>query len=263
MRDKRFLSFALFIFCLPLTSHAQSALKVPEIQYQTYKLTNGLQVILHRDTRLPLIGVDLWYHVGPRNERAGRTGFAHLFEHMMFEGSQHVGEKAHFKYLESIGATGINGTTSFDRTNYFETVPSNQLEMAMWLESDRMGFLLDTLDRAKLTNQRDVVRNERRQSTEGRPYGIVDETVFHLLYPSTHPYHARVIGSHADVEAARLEDVRNFFKQYYAPNNATLSIAGDIDIAKTKALIEKYFGPIPQGPPVPAVDAVTPPITAE
>jgi len=264
MLSKRFvISSLLTIFILPVAAFSQSALRVPEIKYETYKLPNGLQVILHRDTRLPLIGVDLWYHVGPRNERAGLTGFAHLFEHMMFEGSQHVGEKAHFKYLESIGATGINGTTSFDRTNYFETVPSNQLEMAMWLESDRMGFLLDTLDRAKLTNQRDVVRNERRQGLENRPYGLVDEAVWHELFPADHPYYARVIGSHADVEAARLEDVRQFFKQYYAPNNATLSIAGNIDIAQTKALIDKYFGPIPQGPPVPRVDAKTPSITAE
>jgi zinc protease len=249
---------------MPLATLSQSSkLKIPDIRYETYRLPNGLQVILHRDTRLPLVGVDIWYHVGPRNERAGRTGFAHLFEHMMFEGSQHVGEKGLIKNLEGAGATGINGTTYFDRTNYFETVPSNQLELALWLESDRMGFLLDTLDRAKLTNQRDVVRNERRQSLENRPYGLVDETVYHQLFPADHPYYARVIGSHADIEAARLEDVRQFFTQFYTPNNASLSIAGDIDIAATKALIEKYFGPIPQGPPVPKVDVTTPPITSE
>jgi zinc protease len=148
----------------------------PEISYENYKLSNGLQVLLHEDHKLPIVSVDIWYHVGPLKERAGRTGFAHLFEHMMFEGSKHVGEKAHIKYLEGAGATDINGTTNFDRTNYFETVPANQLEMALWLESDRMGFLLDTLDHAKLTNQRDVVRNEKRQG-EGRPYGIVDEAV--------------------------------------------------------------------------------------
>src|ERR1700760_1276436 len=179
-------------------AEAPAKLKVPEIKYETYTLPNGLQVILTEDHRLPLVAVDLWYHVGPVKERAGRTGFAHLFEHMMFEGSKHVGEKAHFKYLESAGATDINGTTEWDRTNYFETVPANQLELALWLESDRMGFLLDTLDRAKLTNQRDVVRNERRQG-EGAPYGIVDEEVFHQLFPKTHPYYADVIGSHADV----------------------------------------------------------------
>lgn len=250
---------------LTLTASAEtpSKLKVPEIKYESYTLPNGLQVILTEDHRLPIVGVDLWYHVGPVKERAGRTGFAHLFEHMMFEGSKHVGEKAHFKYLEAAGASDINGTTDFDRTNYFETLPSNQLELALWLESDRMGFLLDTLDRAKLTNQRDVVRNERRQSVENRPYGLVDEAVVQALFPKDHPYHADVIGSHADVEAARLEDVREFFKQYYAPNNATIAIAGDIDKARTKALIEKYFGPIPKGPDVPKMNVITPDITSE
>src|SRR5581483_9941865 len=145
-------------------------LKVPTLQYEEYRLPNGLQVLLHVDHRLPLVAFDIWYHVGPANEKAGRTGFAHLFEHMMFEGSKHVGEKAHFRYLEGAGATGVNGTTDFDRTNYFETLPSNQLELGLWLESDRMGFLLETLDRKKLANQRDVVRNERRQSIEGTPY---------------------------------------------------------------------------------------------
>lgn len=245
------------------SSETPSKLKVPEIKYETYTMPNGLQVILTEDHRLPIVGVDLWYHVGPVKERAGRTGFAHLFEHMMFEGSKHVGEKAHFKYLEAAGASDINGTTDFDRTNYFETLPSNQLELALWLESDRMGFLLDTLDRAKLTNQRDVVRNERRQSVENVPYGLVDEALVHELFPKDHPYHADVIGSHADVEAARLEDVRQFFKQYYAPNNATIAIAGDIDKAKTKALLEKYFGPIPKGPDVPKVDVSTPNIISE
>src|SRR5277367_1635826 len=245
----------LGIFAMALSTIAASVaetpskLKVPEIKYETYTLPNGLQVILTEDHRLPLVGVDLWYHVGPVKERAGRTGFAHLFEHMMFVGSKHVGEKAHFKYLEAAGASDINGTTDFDRTNYFETLPSNQLELALWLESDRMGFLLDTLDRAKLTNQRDVVRNEKRQG-EGRPYGIVDEEVYHQLFPKGHPYYADVIGSHADVEAVRLNDVREFFTQYYAPNNATIAIAGDYDPATIKELIEKYFGPIPQGPAV-------------
>jgi zinc protease len=234
----------------------------PEIRYERYKLANGLEVLLHEDHKLPIVGVDIWYHVGPVKERAGRTGFAHLFEHMMFEGSKHVGEKAHIKYLEAAGATDINGTTSFDRTNYFETVPANQLETALWLESDRMGFLLDTLDRAKLTNQRDVVRNEKRQG-EGRPYGIVDEEMYHLLFQKEHPYFAAVMGSHADIEAARLGDIREFFTQYYAPNNATIAIAGDYDPATIRQLIEKYFGPIPQGPAVTVTPVVTPPITAE
>jgi zinc protease len=238
------------------------ATRAPEIRYERYKLGNGLEVLLHEDHKLPIVSVDIWYHVGPVKERVGRTGFAHLFEHMMFEGSQHVGEKAHFKNLEAAGATDINGTTSFDRTNYFETVPANQLETALWLESDRMGFLLDTLDRTKLANQRDVVRNEKRQG-ENRPYGIVDEEVYHQLFPKTHPYYAAVIGSHADIEAVRLADVREFFTQYYAPNNATLAIAGDYDPATIKALIDRYFGPIPTGPSVAVSPVATPPITAE
>lgn len=260
-------------WALPSRLHAQpvssnkgggyKAVKVPELHYEKYTLPNGLEVILSEDHRLPMVAVDIWYHVGPMKERAGRTGFAHLFEHMMFEGSKHVGEKAHFKYLEAAGASDINGTTSFDRTNYFETLPSNQLELALWLESDRMGFLLDTLDRAKLTNQRDVVRNERRQSGENRPYGIVDEALYHELFPQDHPYYADVIGSHADIEAARLNDVRDFFRQYYAPNNATLVIVGDIRKEQAKALIEKYFGPVPRGPAVPKVEAKTPAITSE
>lgn len=237
-------------------------LKVPSLAFEKYKLSNGLEIILHEDHRLPLVSLDLWYHVGPRNEVQGRTGFAHLFEHMMFEGSEHVGEKAHFRYLEGAGATDINGTTDFDRTNYFETLPSNQLELGLWLESDRMGFLLEKLDRTRLTNQRDVVRNERRQG-EGMPYSLAEEETYHLLFPKEHPYYASVIGSHADIEAARLLDVRNFFQQFYTPNNATLAIAGAFDPATLKPLLEKYFGPIPQGPPVAEVKTVTPAITNE
>jgi zinc protease len=237
-------------------------LVVPVLPYEKYTLPNGLEVILYENHKLPLVAVDLWYHVGPVNEKPGRTGFAHLFEHMMFEGSEHVGEKAHIKYLEGAGATDINGTTSYDRTNYFETVPSNQLELALWLESDRMGFLLETLDRAKVTNQRDVVRNERRQG-EGTPYDLADEAVGHLLFPKTHPYYGNVIGSHADIESARLNDVRDFFQHYYIPNNASVAIAGDFDRAKVKALVAKYFGPIPRGPAVEKPAVVTPPIESE
>ncbi len=233
---------------------------IPLLAYHQYKLKNGLDVILLEDRRLPLVAVNLWYHVGPANEKPGLTGFAHLFEHMMFEGSRHVGEKAHFLHLESAGASTINGTTDFDRTNYFETLPSNQLELALWLESDRMGFLLDELDDRKLENQRDVVRNERRQSVEGTPYGLVQEELFHQLFPKDHPYHASVIGAHADIEAARLADVREFFKLYYTPNNASLAIVGDIELEQTRALVEKYFGPIPAGKPVPRASVFTPPI---
>jgi zinc protease len=233
----------------------------PQIDFEKYTIKNGLDVILYQDHRLPLVAVNIWYHVGPANERVGRTGFAHLFEHMMFEGSQHVGPKAHIRYLEGAGASDINGTTDFDRTNYFETLPSNQLELALWLESDRMGYLLGTLDPVKLANQRDVVRNERRQHVENAPYGLVEEGLYHQLFPKDHPYYADVIGSHEDVEAARLDQVREFFRQYYTPNNASLVISGDFDPVQTKALVEKYFGSIPSGPPVPKINAVTPSIT--
>ncbi len=235
--------------------------KYPVINYEKYKLANGLEVILSEDQRLPLVGVDLWYHVGPANERPGLTGFAHLFEHMMFTGSKHV---TNFdKVTEGMGAVQINGMTNFDYTTYFETVPTEQLDTALWAESDRMGWLLDGLNETKLKTQRDVVRNERRQSVEGQPYGLVEEAVFHELFPKTHPYYASVIGSHADIEAADLKDVRQFFTTYYAPNNATLVLVGAFDPKTVKASVEKYFGPIPAGPPVPPVNAVTPQITQE
>ena len=237
--------------------------QIPKLPYKKYTLKNGLDAILLEDHRLPLVAVNVWYHVGPVNERPGLTGFAHLFEHMMFEGSKHVEAKAHFLYLESAGASSINGTTDFDRTNYFETLPSNQLELALWLESDRMGFLLENLDAEKLENQRDVVRNERRQSIESAPYGLVQEAVFHQLFPKDHPYYASVIGSHEDIEAARLSDVREFFQLHYSPNNASLAIVGDIDPGKTMELVEKHFGPIPAGKPVPRATVNTPPIMSE
>lgn len=234
----------------------------PELKYETYTLPNGLKVITHEDHRLPLVAVDLWYHVGPLNDRPGRTGFAHLFEHMMFEGSEHVGEKAHIRYLENAGASDVNGTTSFDRTNYFETVPSNQLDLALWLESDRMGFLMEGLNRTLLANQRDVVRNERRQG-EGQPYNAAREAEYHLLFPKGHPYYGDVIGSHSDIEAARIADIRDFHQQFYTPNNASIAIAGDFDPRKLRAMLEKYFGPIPKGPQAPPVQVTTPPITSQ
>src|ERR1700690_3220439 len=238
-------------------------LQLPELKFEKYKLDNGLEVILSEDHRLPLVAVNLWYHVGPVNEAAGRTGFAHLFEHMMFEGSKHVPGSSHAHFLEAAGATDFNGTTDFDRTNYYETLPANQLELGLWLESDRMGYLPDKLDQANLSNQQDVVRNERRQSTENTPYGIVDEAVYHTLFPKEHPYYPAVIGSHADIQAAKLEDVRNFFQLYYAPNNASLAIVGDFDSAKVRDLVEKYFGPLKRGPEVPRVKVITRPITSE
>src|ERR1035441_6979316 len=225
-----FTANALILSALALGFHssvaAQQAALYQENHSVQYKLGNGLQVILHQDHKMPIAAVNIWYHVGPANERAGRTGFAHLFEHMMLQGAGHLGDRSPFQILESIGATHINATTSFDRTNYFETVPANHLETALWLESDRMGFLLDTLNRTRLTNQRDVVRNERRKF-ENAPYGLVDEELYHQLFPSSHPYYARIIGSHADIEAARLADVRAFFTDYYAPTDSTVLIYGE------------------------------------
>src|SRR6266568_9668370 len=238
-------------------------LEVPQLKFEKYKLDNGLEVILSEDHRLPMVAINLWYHVGPANELPGRTGFAHLFEHMMFEGSRHVPGSSHFHFLEAAGASDINGTTDFDRTNYFETLPSNQLELALWLESDRMGYLPDKLDQANLSNQQDVVRNERRQSVENQPYGLVEEELFHQLVPKGHPYYASIMGSHEDIQATKLDDVKDFFRRYYAPNNASIAIVGDIDGARTKALVEKYFGSIPRGSAVTPVDVKTPPIASE
>ncbi len=260
-----FLSTAVVLafFSLGMAQKNSDVADVPKLKFEKYQLPNGLEVILSEDHRLPLVAVNLWYHVGPANEEAGRTGFAHLFEHMMFQGSKHVEGDSHFKQLEAAGASDINGTTGFDRTNFFETLPSNQLELALWLESDRMGYLLDKLTQANLSNQQDVVRNERRQSVENRPYGIVDEAVFHELFPSSHPYYASVIGSHQDIQAAQLEDVKKFFKLYYAPNNASLAVVGDIDVPATKKLVEKYFGSFKRGAEIPKVNVATPSITSE
>jgi zinc protease len=254
---------ALFVVAVPRAqAPATPASDVPPIAFEKYTLPNGLEVILSEDHRLPLTAVNLWYHVGPANEVRGRTGFAHLFEHMMFQGSKHVPSDQHFKILEGAGASLINGTTDFDRTNYFETVPSNQLELALWMESDRMGYLLDKVDRTAFDNQKDVVRNERREG-ENQPYNMAEEAMFHQLFPPTHPYYASVIGSHADIQAAQLDDVKAFFKQYYTPNNASLAIVGDIDKDATKKLVEKYFGPLKRGPEVPPITVTTPPIERE
>ena len=240
-----------------------AASDLPKVPFEKYTLANGLEVILSRDAGTPLVAVNLWYHVGPADEEPGRTGFAHLFEHMMFQCSRHVPCDSHFKILEGAGASEINGTTDFDRTNYFQTVPANQLELALWLESDRMGWLLDTLTLDSFMNQQDVVRNERRQSVENAPYGMAQEELFHLLFPKEHPYYASVIGSHADIQAATLENVKSFFKQFYTPNNATLAIVGDFDPSAARALVEKYFGTIKRGPEVRRHQVATPPITGE
>ncbi|MGE0451871.1 MAG: M16 family metallopeptidase [Vicinamibacterales bacterium] len=247
----------------PRSGAQPAAIALPTIAFEKFTLANGLDVILSEDHRLPMVAVNVWYHVGPAYEEPGRTGFAHLFEHMMFQGSKHVPGDSHFRLVEGAGGSSINGTTGFDRTNYFETLPSNQLELGLWLESDRMGYLLDRVDSANLANQQDVVRNERRQSVENRPYGIVREELIHQLFPRDHPYYANVIGSHADIQAAHLDDVKQFFKKYYAPGNASLAIVGDIDPAATRRLVEQYFGGLASGPPVPRPNAATPPITEE
>jgi zinc protease len=221
----------------------------PRIQFEKYRLPNGLEVILHEDHSTPIVAVDTWYHVGSGDEQVGRTGFAHLFEHIMFMGSQHVAVGAFDQMLEAAGADN-NGSTTEDRTNYYETLPSNALPLALWLDADRMGFLLPTMDLAKVNLQRDVVKNERRQRVDNQPYGRADETILAALYPRSHPYSWPVIGSMTDLSAASLADVQNFFRTYYAPNNATLTIAGDFNPDTVKKMVAQYFGGIPRGPAV-------------
>jgi zinc protease len=241
----------------PPAATAPGAPDLPQIPFEKYQLGNGLEVILLEDHRMPEVVVDVWYKVGSRDEKPGKTGFAHLFEHVMFQGTKHVPEDKHFELLQKAGASNVNGSTSHDRTNYFEVVPSNQLELPLWLESERMGFLLDRQSfKETLDNQRDVVKNERRQRTENRPVGLISKVLLEALYPPAHPYFHEVIGSMADLSAASVEDIKGFFRTYYVPNNATLTIGGDIDRARTKALVEQYFGPIPAGGPVPRMPTV-------
>ncbi len=237
-----------FFLAVTLCAAAQD---VPKIEFEKYTLPNGLQVILHVDRKLPMVHVNSWFHVGSKNEKVGRTGFAHLFEHMMFEGSKDANDK-YFKFIGQAGANlfegGVNGTTDQDRTNYFATVPSANLEYVVWLESDRLATLTDVLTKAKLDAERDIVKNERRQSLENQPYGRAFMLIFQNVFPEGHPYHHDVIGSHEDLTAASVEDVVEFFKTYYTPNNLSLAITGDFEIAEAKRLIEKYYGPIPPGP---------------
>jgi zinc protease len=247
---KRLVGLAL-VFWLGTAWGQEPRIKVP---YTLFTLPNGLTVILHEDHSVPLISVNTYYHVGSGREKPGRTGFAHLFEHLMFEGSEHVAEGKFDEWLESAGGDN-NGSTNSDRTNYWEDVPSNALALPLFLESDRMGYLLQAMSPAKVDGQRDVVKNERRQSYENRPYGMASILLDENLYPPDHPYHWPTIGSMQDLSAASYDDVTEFFKRYYGPNNASLSIAGDIDPAKTKALVEKWFSDIPAGPPVPPFSA--------
>ncbi|MBR9989653.1 MAG: insulinase family protein [Gemmatimonadetes bacterium] len=226
------------------------------ISFERYRLDNGMRVVLSRDPSAPVVAVNLWYNVGSRNERAGRTGFAHLFEHMMFQGSEHVPEMAHFAMIEQAGGS-LNGSTWLDRTNYFETLPAHYLELGLWLESDRLGWLLPAMTQEKLDNQRDVVKNERRWRVDNQPYGDWDERIQAMVYPEDHPYHHSVIGSMEDLDAASLEDIEQFFRTYYAPNNAVLSIVGDFDPAHARELVQRYFGDIPSGAPVPPIPGRT------
>jgi zinc protease len=239
---KRSLLFAVALTCC-LVQLSVAQIKIP---YETYKLPNGLTVIMSVDKTTPTVAVNIWYHVGSKNEIPGRTGFAHLFEHVMFTGSGHVPYGLHDKLTEGVGG-GNNGSTTNDRTNYYETIPSNYLESALWLESDRMGYLLDTLNLDKLNAQRDVVKNERRQSYDNQPYGRVSEIFSAAMYPKSHPYSWPVIGSMTDLTAASEEDVKAFFRLYYAPNNATLAVVGDFDPAQAKEWIQKYFADLPKG----------------
>jgi predicted Zn-dependent peptidase len=230
-----------------------------EIPIETFTLDNGLRVVLSEDHTAPLVAVNLWYHVGSANERPGRTGFAHLFEHMLFQGSESVGANEHFELIQRAGGT-LNGSTWLDRTNYFETVPSNQLELALWLEANRMGYLLPAMTQQKLDTQRDVVQNERRWSMDNQPYGTWWEKLPALCFPMDHPFHHSLIGSMADLDAASLEDIAHFFTTYYTPDNAVLSIAGDFDPAAARAMVERQFGPIPRGgnkPPLPDMQLPT------
>jgi len=227
-----------------------------QIPYTKKTLDNGLDVIVHEDHQLPMVAVNLWYHVGSKNERPGRTGFAHLFEHLMFEGSAHH-DSGYFEPLQRAGAL-LNGSTNTDRTNYWEVVPTGALDLAMWMESDRMGHLLPALTEEKFTNQRDVVLNERRQNYENRPYGLAGVALSAALFPPDHPYHWITIGDPDDLRAATLEDVRRFFETYYHPGNASLTLAGDIETARALDLAEEYFGDVPRGPDVPPVSIARP-----
>ena len=256
---KRGLSVSICWLLVTICGFEAKAQTIPRIRFEKYTLPNGLEVILHEDHSTPIVAVNTWYHVGSGDEKVGRTGFAHLFEHIMFMGSEHVPVGMFDKELEAAGGDN-NGSTTEDRTEYHEVVPSNALPLALWLDSDRMGFLLPTMDLPKVDLQRDVVKNERRQRVDNVPYGRSEEVILAALYPKSHPYSWPVIGSMEDLSAASLNDVKNFFRTYYAPNNATLTIAGDFDPAKAKTLVRQYFGDIPRGPaipPRPRVPAVT------
>jgi zinc protease len=238
-------SALLLALLLALPGPGAGAQQAPTIPHEKFTLPNGLEVILHVDRSVPIVAVENFYKVGSGDEKPGRTGFAHLFEHVMFMGSQNVPVGKFDEWLEAAGASN-NGSTNFDRTNYYETGPSNALPLMLWLDADRMGWLLPTMDQAKLDLQRDVVKNERRQGVDNAPYGKADETILPVLFPTGHPYSWDVIGSMDDLSAAALDDVKDFFRRYYAPDNATITIAGDFAPDSAKAWVRKYFGHIPR-----------------
>ena len=235
-------------------------MSIPAVRFTETRLSNGLRLILAEDHLAPVVAVNLWYGVGSKHEVAGRTGFAHLFEHVMFQGSRNVAKAEHIALVQAAGGT-MNGTTWLDRTNYFETMPSHQLELALWLEADRMGTLLEGLTQENLDNQREVVKNEKRSSYDNRPYGSWSEKLQAHLFPPEHPYHHPTIGSMADLDAASIDDVSAFFRTYYAPNNAVLSIVGDLDPGQAARWVEHYFGRIPANPAIPALGDLSLPPT--
>jgi len=251
-------------FTRPFPIRLMTSSAIAELPFTRHTLGNGLRVVLHPDRSLPLVAVNLWYHVGSKNERPGRTGFAHLFEHMLFQGSEHVGTNDHFRYVQQVGGVA-NGSTWYDRTNYYEALPAHQLDLGLWLESDRMGFLLPAITAENLETQRQVVMNERRQRIENQPYGLAGERLRELLYPPDHPYHWPVIGYMDDIAAATLEEVRAFFRTYYTPNNAVLTLAGDFEPGAALERVDAWFGDIPAGPPLPPLPATVsdpPPLPA-
>ena len=245
---KTFFNALILNFIFILSIQASLLEDLPEIKYESFKLDNGLTVIVHEDKKVPMVAVNVWYHVGSKNEKAGKTGFAHLFEHLMFNGTENYNNE-YFEPFEKIGSTDQNGTTNSDRTNYFQNVPTNALDLALWMESDRMGHLLGVVDQEKLDEQRGVVQNEKRQG-ENQPYGKAFTRISESGFPNGHPYSWSVIGSMEDLDAASLEDVQDWFKTYYGPNNAVLALAGDIDLETAKAKVTKFFGDIPAGPPL-------------
>ncbi|HET8787110.1 MAG TPA: pitrilysin family protein [Candidatus Limnocylindrales bacterium] len=233
---------------------------VPQVTFTDERLANGLRLIIAEDHLAPVVAINIWYDVGSKHEQPGKTGFAHLFEHVMFQGSQHVAKAEHIALIQAAGGT-MNGTTWLDRTNYFETLPSHQVDLGLWLEADRMGTLLDALSQENLDNQREVVKNEKRWSYDNRPYGSWQEKLQGHLFPEEHPYHHPTIGSMEDLDAASLADVSAFFRTYYAPNNAVLSVVGDVDTAAVRKSVERYFGAIPPNPSIPPLGDLSLPPT--